>query len=77
MTQAQAVPMAESRNEQVNVRLTPQEKLDVQLLKAMGIRPTESDVLRDFTIADVRAEAERMRDAARERAPRLQLGVTE
>jgi hypothetical protein len=46
----------ESRTAQVNVRLTPGEKLDVQLVAAFDRLP-ESEVMRLYSVAQVTARA--------------------
>lgn len=53
----------EPRTEQVNVRLTASEKADVRLVAAFDVRP-ESDVLREFGLAAVRARAAEIRALA-------------
>jgi hypothetical protein len=55
-------PQAESRTEQVNVRLTPSEKRDVRLVAAFE-QTTESDTLRTGIDA-IRARAEQIRKTA-------------
>lgn len=46
---------------QVNVRLTPAEKLDVQLVAAYD-SATESDTLRNHTLTEIRRRAEKIRN---------------
>jgi hypothetical protein len=55
-------PQAESRTEQVNVRLTPSEKRDVRLVAAFE-QTTESDTLRGGIDA-IRTRAEQIRKTA-------------
>jgi hypothetical protein len=53
-------PQDEPRTAQVNVRLTPSEKLDVQLVAAFDRIP-ESEVLRTHTIEAVKDRAANIR----------------
>lgn len=69
----------EIRRARGTVELTDDEKLDVILLKSHRVRPTESDILRDFTIAQITERANTIRAAveAASRAPQLALSETD
>lgn len=51
---------AEPKNENIAVRCTASEKRAVKFL-ALAMDTTESDLMRDWTMADIIAEAERRR----------------
>lgn len=61
MQDASNSPQVEARTAQVNVRLTPSEKQDVQLVAAFE-QATESDTLRNHTLATIRKRAEKIRN---------------
>lgn len=61
MAQGQATEQ-EPRSQLVHARVTAAEKRDVVLVAAYH-ESTESDVLRDWTIADITAEAARIRES--------------
>jgi hypothetical protein len=64
MTSTTDAPQDEPRTAQVNVRLTPSEKLDVQLVAAFDRMP-ESEVLRLHTVEAVTLRAASIRASQR------------